>query len=751
MSVCDILHYCLNMPKTRRKRKYVMRRQQYRRVAEAVKDTFFNTIQHNSNVISHKQSFNLCDNSDGIYDTENTLFANEISNDETTSNIVNFNVNNACLNTECSTIYNSNTAESSTSHNNLVNENTTNIYFNNLDLQSNYSHEYNISSISSDNSSSIILQDDDENCILQELRTWALKYNVSRSSLNNLLRILAQYHPSLPIDGRVLLKTPRATPNIIKLDTGDFYYFGLEYALIHCLTSQSINLKVGETLKISFNVDGIPLFKSSKLQLWPILGMIKNITGIPPFTISVFCGTAKPKPLDQFLNEFIVELNALLTHGFTFKEHMYFIEIHSFICDAPARAFLKCTKQHTGYSSCDKCTEPGEYYKHKIVFPNFTAAKRTNNSFRRNIDDDHHIGTTPLLSLPIDLVTYFPIDYMHNICLGVVKKLIFIWLGGPLGVRISHRKVDIISKHLISLREFIPIEFNRKPRSLEEIHHWKATEFRFFLLYAGIVVLKDVVDTAVYENFLLLHFAVSVLLSNTHIKNITLLCVKQVLHTFINHCKDSLYGLEFIVYNVHLLSHICDDVEVYGNLNEFSAFPFENYLGQLKQFVKCPTNPLQQIYRRITEIHVALPKNRITENKYLRFPCKLEHNSGPLIFNSCSWDKQYMKLYFENFILTIKQYSKADCYCLIDDGTVVEIQNIVITNNAIFIIGKQFKEYSSFYEYPYQSSQLNIKTMKNLSNDITAWPISHICGKCIIFPTDCNSFISLPIIHSIDE
>lgn len=110
-----------------------------------------------------------------------------------------------------------------------------------------------------------------------------------------------------------------------------------------------------------------------------------------------------------------------------------------------------------------------------------------------------------------------------------------------------------------------------------------------------------------------------------------------------------------------------------------------------------------------------------------------------------------MKLYFENFILTIKQYSKAACYCLIDDGTVVEIQNIVITNNAIFIIGKQFKEYSSFYEYPYQSSQLNINTMKNLSNDITAWPISHICGKCIIFPTDCNSFISLPIIHSIDE
>lgn len=231
------------------------------------------------------------------------------------------------------------------------------------------------------------------------------------------------------------METPISNPNIIKLDTGEFYYFGLEYALVHCLTYKMKHaLKDNEKLKIGFNIDGIPLFKSSKLQLWPILGVIKNFAGVPPFAISVFCGTAKPKPLDRFLNDFIVELNQLLTYGFHSGKDHFFIEIHSFVCDAPARAFLKCIKQHTGYSSCDKCIEPGEYYKNKVVFPNLRALKRTDESFRRHIDDDHHTDQTPLLQLPIDMIKCFPTDYMHNICLGIVRKLLFTWLQGPLQV-----------------------------------------------------------------------------------------------------------------------------------------------------------------------------------------------------------------------------------------------------------------------------------------------------------------------------
>lgn len=232
--------------------------------------------------------------------------------------------------------------------------------------------------------------------------------------------------------------------------------------------------------------------------------------------------------------------------------------------------------------------------------------------------------------------------------------------------------------------------------------------------------------------------------------------MRKILNMFINHCKNCLYGLEFIVFNVHLISHICDDVEVYGTLEEFSAFPFENVLDHLKKLIKSPTNVLQQIYRRITEINVLVNANRKTRIKLNDYSyCKIQHDYGPLVFNTSNkWTKQYKKLYLNNYILTIKQYSNADCSCLIDDGNIIsiEIQNIVKTSEgAIFIIGKQFNKYSAFYDYPYNSSKLHINIIENLSENLRGWPISIIYGKCFVFPITWNSFVSFPIIHSLNE
>jgi len=62
-----------------------------------------------------------------------------------------------------------------------------------------------------------------------------------------------------------------------------------------------------------------------------------------------------------------------------------------------------------------------------------------------------------------------------------------------------------------------------------------------------------------------------------------------------------LYGEQFIVYNVHGLFHLPDDVKMHGNLDCFSAFPFENKLKELKQLVRKPGYPLAQIIRRLSE------------------------------------------------------------------------------------------------------------------------------------------------------
>lgn len=122
------------------------------------------------------------------------------------------------------------------------------------------------------------------------------------------------------------------------------------------------------------------------------------------------------------------------------------------------------------------------------------------------------MGISPLLNLNIGLVSLFPLDYMHAVCLGVMRKLLDTWIGGDLNIRFRARTVQLKSENFISLQKYIPNEINRKPRSLSELPRWKATEFRTFLLYLGPVILQTV-DIGIYEHFFLFHSAIFILCS----------------------------------------------------------------------------------------------------------------------------------------------------------------------------------------------------------------------------------------------
>lgn len=79
---------------------------------------------------------------------------------------------------------------------------------------------------------------------------------------------------------------------------------------------------------------------------------------------------------------------------------------------------------------------------------------------------------------------------------------------------------------------------------------------------------------------MLLSVAVYILLSQQHCKLLNDFA-RSCLVPFVEHYSQ-LYGPEFLIYDVHGLVHICDDVKQHGNLDDFSAFSFENYLGKLK-------------------------------------------------------------------------------------------------------------------------------------------------------------------------
>lgn len=218
---------------------------------------------------------------------------------------------------------------------------------------------------------------DCSNSLVNKLRHWALvdHTSVAHNAITDLLHILQPLDPQLPLDSRTLLKTP------VKLitssvDNGDYCHFGLKTALNKFLQcSPNFTQTV---LKVSFNIDGLPLFHRSTVQLWPILGIIKNTSvTYPPFSVGIFCGTSKPKPLHVYLEEFVSELQHLLQFGITYNSKHFKVAVHGFVCDAPAKAYVKNIKSYSGYYSCDKCTEQGEYVKGRVVFTKINAPKTT--------------------------------------------------------------------------------------------------------------------------------------------------------------------------------------------------------------------------------------------------------------------------------------------------------------------------------------------------------------------------------------
>lgn len=114
----------------------------------------------------------------------------------------------------------------------------------------------------------------------------------------------------------------------------------------------------------------------------------------------------------------------------------------------------------------------------------------------------NHKGTTPFCDLPIDMVK--TIDYMHQLCLGVMKKLILLWMHGAREVRISVQQIEEISERMVELKSCVPRCFARKPRKLSEVNLWKATEYRQFLLYiysTGKIVLRSILRQDLFEHY----------------------------------------------------------------------------------------------------------------------------------------------------------------------------------------------------------------------------------------------------------
>ena len=121
----------------------------------------------------------------------------------------------------------------------------------------------------------------------QKLAEWAIKFNIAQAAVKTLLAILKPLAPKLPDDPRTLLSTPKSYDSK-KVGDGYYHHFGISTGIQSLVKNGLLILPDSGVLNLQINIDGLPVHKSSKSQLWLILSKVRTSQFLDPFVIGVF-------------------------------------------------------------------------------------------------------------------------------------------------------------------------------------------------------------------------------------------------------------------------------------------------------------------------------------------------------------------------------------------------------------------------------------------------------------------------------
>ena len=216
---------------------------------------------------------------------------------------------------------------------------------------------------------------------------------------------------------------------------------------------------------------------------------------------------------------------------------------------------------------------------------------------------------------------------------------------------------------------------------------------------------------------------------------------RKCISYFIENMK-LLYGEEHLIYNIHNLSHLCDEVLKFGPLYNFSAYTYENELQLLKHMVRKGDLPLSQIVKRISENVFINSKEFIIENQVpYRLINKCNYNDDlPEGFNN-----QFEKIQFEHFLIS-NQIPNNCCY--LKNNTVIRVDAICHnSSNKLVVLGKRFVNATSIDNYPFDLRIINVFKVKEYFTQQEVWPVDEISKKGFIIPYE-DYFYILPLLHT---
>lgn len=362
---------------------------------------------------------------------------------------------------------------------------------------------------------------------------------------------------------------------------------------------------------------------------------------------------------------------------------------------------------HTGYNGCIYCKQKGFYYKNRIVYETTINQLRTDSEFRTYVDKSFHLGHNPFKDCLFikDIPLAFPPEAMHLVDLGVVMKT-FCCIK-----EMKKLSVPKANEILANIKKYVPEDFARQPRTIDDMERYKATEWRLFGLYIGPVILyyacKDVNIILHYLNlfiaYRILH-GVNGIVTDDNIK-----IAQNLIENFVSD-YPKIYGKEKVSSNIHVLLHLTSFVKMYGPVDNFTAYEFENFYQLLRKWIRKASDYFNQIYTRWWQ------SNGIITRK----------TSKP----------------FGSFVL--RANTKDSCIML-QNGQIGLIVKKV--DGGLKFQCKIYKNVENFFMLPIESSNLNIFKVSDLGPDIFLIDLKCIKTKMFRMPFDGN-YVVMPILHN---
>lgn len=580
-------------------------------------------------------------------------------------------------------------------------------------------------------------------------------------------------------------------------------------------------------ITIQFNIDGVQTFKSSKVSMCPIQIMINEL----PYKLrkenvilaGLWASSQKPD-MDIYLNAFVEELKELHEKGFQCKPPGYAepitIKVHTILApvDSVARPSLMNMHQFNGKYGCHLCLHPGRGVAtgkgRARIYCGDVGSKRTAEEFEENalqaadnvVNPDSERkddtvngvkGVTLLSTLPVfNIIKSFPPEYMHSLLLGVVKTFLKAWFDSK-----HHEeewylgdKRNLFDEKMREIKP--PSEITRTPRSISDLKRWKASEFKNFLIYYSLPVLKGLMRKKYYQHWFLLVYSITTFISEfipqRNFEIATLAIRKFVLNV------ERLYAADLMKFNVHLMLHLPDTVKNFGALWAWSAFPYEAYNYVLRQMLKNSQCIIQQVcksYLRLQNIkfHSAFEENgcnqygkelylrlvggykfkktgRVRDNKLvtLGLPKEIRLNVvekicienfiAPQTMDGTMKFQMFERFIYNGIICDSHEYTRIEKRCnsamKLFDGSFIQIKGILkietITGDEKWLVlAKKFQlsdevlcTYGSF------SSGLHSSVVHKIPNNTVVALPNYIIKKCVLVPLSTgDKIIITPIVN----